>query len=91
VTDLERAINDAVDDTVDDIGDPIPLHLQRPRIVSPKVQSVAEQLLNVAESIKEIHKQIDDMQGDFKRRLMDLNEEVEKRLLAIRKSMGSRA
>jgi len=85
VTDLERAINDAVDDIDAPSLTPFPL---RKKIAN---LSVAEQLLNVAESIKEIHGEIDAMQADFKKRLMDLNEEVDRRLLAIRKSMGSRA
>jgi len=84
MTEREKAL---VDSIVDDIGQPVPFPLRK-KIAN---LSVAEQLLNVAESIKEIHGEIDAMQADFKKRLMDLNEEVDKRLLAIRKSMGSRA
>jgi hypothetical protein len=89
MTDLEQAINNAVEDDFTE-GNLKPFPISK-SVGSRTVPSVAEQLLTVAATIKDIHGEIDAMQADFKKRLMDLNEEVDKRLLAIRKSMGSRA
>jgi hypothetical protein len=89
VTDLEQAINDAVEDTfIEENLKPFPIPKTNGSRTGP---SVAEQLLTVAASIRDIHGEIDAMQADFKKRLMDLNEEVDRRLMAIRKNMGSRA
>ena len=65
---IEKALQEGLDK---DLGSSR-LKLAMPKATIPDFPSVAQHLLAVAETIKEIHRDLDALQSEFERRLNDL-------------------
>ena len=69
---IEKALQEGLDK---DLGGNR-LKLAMPKAVTPDFPSVAQQLLTVAETIKEVHRDLDALQAEFDQRLNELRKRL---------------